>query len=75
MASQSKILVPKPNVITPFIHQRQMISAPWAYPNVSYFELCGGYGCGKSNTIVFIIITLSKRYQGMDLGHRNTSLL
>lgn len=67
MASQSKILVPKPNIITPFIHQRQMISAPWACPNVSYFELCGGYGCGKSNTIVFIIITLSKRYQGLDI--------
>ena len=64
----SNIQLPKkPNIITPFIHQRQMISAPWACPEVSYFELCGGYGCGKSNTIVFIIITLSKRYQGQDV--------
>ncbi len=67
MATPSKIQVPQPNIITPFIHQRQMISAPWACPEVSYFELCGGYGCGKSNTIVFIIITLSKRYQGQDV--------
>ena len=68
MATPSKILQPKkPNIITPFIHQRQMISAPWACPEVSYFELCGGYGCGKSNTIVFLIITLSKRYQGQDV--------
>ncbi len=67
MATSSKILVPQPNIITPFIHQRQMISAPWACPEVSYFELCGGYGCGKSNTIVFLIITLSKRYQGQDV--------
>ena len=68
MATPSRIHVPnKSNIITPFIHQRQMISAPWACPEVSYFELCGGYGCGKSNTIVFIIITLSKRYQGQDV--------
>ena len=67
MATPSKILVPQPNIITPFIHQRQTISAPWACPEVSYFELCGGYGCGKSNTIVFIIIMLSKRYQGQDV--------
>lgn len=68
MATPSKIQLPKkPNIITPFIHQRQMISAPWACPEVSYFELCGGYGCGKSNTIVFLIITLSKRYQGQDV--------
>lgn len=68
MATPSKILQPKkPKIITPFIHQRQMISAPWACPEVSYFELCGGYGCGKSNTIVFIIIDLAKRYQGYDV--------
>ena len=63
----SKLIAPKPNIITPFIHQRQMISAPWACTEVSYFELCGGYGCGKSNTIVFLIITLTKRYQGLDV--------
>ena len=67
MATANKIIVPQQNIITPFIHQRQMISAPFAFPDVSYFELCGGYGCGKSSTIVFIIITLSKRYQGQDV--------
>ena len=67
MSTASKIIVPKPNIITPFIHQRKMISAPYAFPDVSYFELCGGYGCGKSNTIVLLIVTLSKRYQGFDV--------
>ena len=67
MSTASKIIEPKPNIITPFIHQRQMISAPFAFPDVSYFELCGGYGCGKSNTMVFIIVVLSKRYQGQDV--------
>lgn len=65
MATKSKII--QPNELRPFIHQRQMISAPWAFPEISYYFLCGGYGCGKSNTIVFLIITLSKRYQGEDV--------
>lgn len=70
MATQSKILVPatieKPG-ITPFIHQRQIVSAPFAFPEVSYFELCGGYGCGKSFSIVLAVILLAKRYQGHDI--------
>ena len=70
MATQSKIIVPatieKPG-ITPFIHQRQIVSAPFAFPDVSYFELCGGYGCGKSFSIVLTVILLAKRYQGHDI--------
>ena len=67
MSTPSKIIVPPQNEMRPFIHQRKMISAPYAFPEVSYFELCGGYGCGKSNTIVLLIITLAKRYQGEDV--------
>ena len=64
----SNIIVPKAeNIIKPFIHQRQIISAPFAFPDVSYFELCGGYGCGKSMSIVFMIVILAKRYQGHDV--------
>ena len=64
----SNIIVPKSDkIIKPFIHQRQIISAPFAFPDVSYFELCGGYGCGKSMSIVFLIVVLAKRYQGHDV--------
>lgn len=55
------------NGITPFIHQRQIVSAPFAYKDISYFFLCGGYGCGKSFSIVLIIIILCKQYQGEDI--------
>ena len=74
METASKILVPakaiiKPaqNILKPFIHQRQIVSAPFAFPDVSYFELCGGYGCGKSFSIVLMIILLAKYYQGYDV--------
>jgi hypothetical protein len=55
------------NSITPFIHQVQIVSAPDAFPDISYFFLCGGYGCGKSFSIVLEIIKLSKQYQGEDV--------
>lgn len=53
--------------IKPFIHQREIMSAPQAFPDISYFFLCGGYGCGKSFSIVLIIISLCKRYRGKDV--------
>lgn len=66
--AKTKIIQPKQeNTIRPFIHQRQIVSAPFAFPDVSYFELCGGYGCGKSFSIVFMIVVLAKRYQGYDV--------
>lgn len=70
METQNKIITPARVVqpgITPFIHQRQIVSAPFAFPEVSYFELCGGYGCGKSFSIVLTVILLAKRYQGQDV--------
>lgn len=53
--------------ITPWIHQRQIVSAPFAYKDISYFFLCGGYGCGKSFSIVFMVVVLCKMYQGEDI--------
>ena len=53
--------------ITPFIHQRQIVSAPKAFPDISYFALAGGYGCGKSFSIVLIVIDICKTYQGQDI--------
>ena len=67
MATASKIITPAENSLKPFIHQRQIVSAPFAFPDVSYFELCGGYGCGKSFSIVLLIIYLTKQYQGYDV--------
>ena len=55
------------NTIVPFIHQKQIISAPSAFPDISYFFLCGGYGCGKSFAIVLMIIVICKTYQGEDV--------
>ena len=66
METANRIIKPE-NVLKPFIHQRQIVSAPFAFPDVSYFELCGGYGCGKSFSIVYMIIVLTKRYQGQDI--------
>ena len=65
--AQKKPAQPSDNSITPFIHQTQIVSAPDAFPEVSYFFLCGGYGCGKSFSIVLEIIVLSKKYQGEDV--------
>ena len=67
METTSKIITPAENILKPFIHQRQIVSAPFAFPDVSYFELCGGYGCGKSFSIVLLIIYLTKQYQGHDV--------
>ena len=55
------------NGITPFIHQRQIVSAPGAFKDISYFFLCGGYGCGKSFSIVLMIAIICKQYQGEDI--------
>ena len=55
------------NGIEPFVHQKQIISAPQAYPDISYFFLCGGYGCGKSFSIVLEVIVICKKYQGQDV--------
>ena len=77
METKSSLIIPgktqlivqeqQDRIIRPFIHQRQIVSAPYAFPDVSYFELCGGYGCGKSFSIVLMIIVLAKRYQGWDI--------
>jgi hypothetical protein len=55
------------NTITPFIHQSRIVSAPSAFPDVSYFFLCGGYGCGKSFSIVLMVILIVNQYDGQDI--------
>ena len=60
--------IKKADEIKPFIHQRQIVSAPFAFNDVAYFFLCGGYGCGKSFSIVFMIIAICKQYAGYDIS-------
>lgn len=54
--------------LTPFIHQRYMVRAPHLFPEVDWFILAGGYGCGKSFAIVLSIIDIVKTYNGYDIA-------
>lgn len=65
--AQIKAVVQKEKPIQPFIHQRQIVSAPFAFKDISYFFLCGGYGCGKSFSIVLMVFVICKSYQGEDV--------
>lgn len=54
--------------ICPFKHQNQIVTAPRAYPNFDWFILAGGYGCGKSFSIVLCILDIVRRYNGHDVS-------
>lgn len=54
--------------LEPFVHQKQICSAPFAFPDIDYFILAGGYGCGKSFSIVLMIVIIAKMYQGHDIS-------
>ena len=45
-------------------HQSLVLKAPDSYPQIPYFFLMGGYGCGKSFTGVFAILQLYYKYNG-----------
>ena len=54
--------------IRPFMHQNQIVSAPQAFPDFDWFILAGGYGCGKSFSIVLCILDIVRRYNGHDVS-------
>ncbi len=54
--------------IRPFVHQQQIVTAPQAYPDFDWFILAGGYGCGKSFSIVLCILDIVHRYNGYDVS-------
>lgn len=56
------------NDIETFVHQRQMVNAPHLLPLFDWFILAGGYGCGKSFSIVLSIIDIVKTYNGHDIA-------
>lgn len=45
-------------------HQSLTLKAPHQFPNVPYFFLMGGYGCGKSFTGVLAILDIYYTYNG-----------
>jgi hypothetical protein len=47
-----------------FKHQGQLCLAPWAYPEIEFFFLIGGYGCGKTSTDAFFMFKLIEKYRG-----------
>lgn len=59
-----------------FRHQRQLIHAPWQRPDIEYFFMIGGYGCGKTSGDVFFILSLCKKYekQGLVVGVGGTTI-
>lgn len=56
------------NNITPFIHQRQIVLCPRLLQEYDWFILAGGYGCGKSFSIVLCILDIVRRYNGKDIA-------
>lgn len=60
--------IPNDRDITPFIHQQQMVNSPHIYRDIDWFILAGGYGCGKSFSIVLEILDIVKQYNGQDIS-------
>ena len=54
--------------IHPFIHQQQIVNAPATFPDYDWFLLAGGYGSGKSFSIVLCILDIVHKYNGYDIS-------
>jgi hypothetical protein len=46
-------------------HQKQIITAPWAFPDVQYFFDVAGFSSGKTHALVFMILDIAKKYAGL----------
>lgn len=68
MANKPKAGPPTDRDITPFIHQQQMVRGPHLLPDVDWFILAGGYGCGKSFSIVLCILDIVRTYNGQNIS-------
>jgi len=56
------------SVISPFRHQRQFCTSPFIYRDIEDFFLIGGYGCGKSFSIVLLILNIVDEYDGHEIS-------
>lgn len=54
--------------LTLAIHQKKIVYAPHFLPEYDYFILSGGFGCGKSFSIVMCILDIVKTYNGYDIS-------
>jgi hypothetical protein len=59
---------PTENNIQTFRHQQQIVQGPHLYPELEWFILAGGYGCGKSFSIVLCILDIVKTYNGQEIS-------
>lgn len=59
---------PTENNIQTFKHQQQIVQGPHLYPELEWFILAGGYGCGKSFSIVLCILDIVKTYNGQEIS-------
>ena len=60
--------IPSENLIQPFRHQQFMIAGPHRFPELDWFILAGGYGCGKSFSIVLCVLDIVNTYNGQDVS-------
>ncbi len=62
--------------VTLWRHQAQLIRAPYKYLDVRNFFLIGGFGCGKTSSDVFLILSLIDRYSdhGIQVGVCGTTI-
>lgn len=56
------------NRIKPFVHQTQIVTGPHVFKELDWFILAGGYGCGKSFSIVLCILDIVNTYNGHDIS-------
>lgn len=58
----------KKSSVTLALHQKKIVAAPHFLPDYDYFILSGGFGCGKSYSIVMCIIDIVQTYNGHDIS-------
>lgn len=69
MAQQkTKAGPPDSRNIKPFRHQQQMVAGPHVFKALDWFILAGGYGCGKSFSIVLCILDIVRTYNGQEVS-------
>ena len=54
--------------LTLAVHQKAIVYAPHYLPEHDYFILSGGFGCGKSFSIVMCILDIVKTYNGHEIS-------
>lgn len=59
---------PSERNIKPFRHQQQMVAGPHVFKDLDWFILAGGYGCGKSFSIVLCILDIVRTYNGQEIS-------